>query len=188
MHDNLYWNIKDGLTYFTLNNKLIIEKTKTREQTVFADSSVQLSCLAVSRDGKLVAAGEGSPNCTGTSLVFVYDVEKNKQIMRFTCTVHPKGIQSMAFFENKYLITLGVQGEPNSLALWNLQRRLMEESALMDYTVNQVRVDPHTAGSSTFQFITVGNNATLTVWRYDTEAAKAGHSGEAVQALHPILV
>jgi len=94
----------------------------------------------------------------------------------------------MAFFENKYLITLGVQGEPNSLALWNLQRRLMEESALMDYTVNQVRVDPHTTGSSTFQFITVGNNATLTVWRYDTEAAKAGHSGEAVQALHPILV
>ena len=40
VHDNLIWNVTGGFTYFTLNNKLIIENTKTREQTVFADSSV----------------------------------------------------------------------------------------------------------------------------------------------------
>jgi hypothetical protein len=31
VHDNLYWNITGGKTYFTLNNKLIIEDTKSRE-------------------------------------------------------------------------------------------------------------------------------------------------------------
>lgn len=31
VHDNLFWNVKDGLTFFTLNNKLIIEETKTRK-------------------------------------------------------------------------------------------------------------------------------------------------------------
>ena len=40
VHDNILWNVSLGFTYFTLNNKLIIENTKTREQTVFADSTV----------------------------------------------------------------------------------------------------------------------------------------------------
>lgn len=31
VHDNLLWNVAAGFTYFTLNNKLIIENTKTRE-------------------------------------------------------------------------------------------------------------------------------------------------------------
>ena len=40
VHDNLLWNVTGGFTYFTLNNKLIVENTKSREQTVFADSTV----------------------------------------------------------------------------------------------------------------------------------------------------
>jgi hypothetical protein len=31
VHDNLVWNVQAGFTYFTLNNKFIIENTKTRE-------------------------------------------------------------------------------------------------------------------------------------------------------------
>ena len=61
MHDNLVWNVTGGLTFFTLNNKFIIENTKSRE-TVFADSQVQYSCIAASVDLKLVAVGEGSTN------------------------------------------------------------------------------------------------------------------------------
>ena len=40
VHDNMVWNAFQGFTYFTLNNKLIVENTKTREQTVWADSYV----------------------------------------------------------------------------------------------------------------------------------------------------
>lgn len=117
VHDNLFWNVRDGLTYFTLNNKLIIEKTKSREQIVFADSSVQLSCMAVSRDMKLIATGEGSQSPQGASLAYLYDVEKNKLVARLACQY--KGIQSMAFYESRYLITTGVQGE-NLMSIWNL--------------------------------------------------------------------
>ena len=31
VHDNMTWNAFQGFTYFTLNNKLIVENTKTRE-------------------------------------------------------------------------------------------------------------------------------------------------------------
>jgi hypothetical protein len=61
-HDNLIWNVTGGLTFYTLNNKFIVENTKTREQTVYCDSVVQLSCIAASVDNKMVAVAEGSTN------------------------------------------------------------------------------------------------------------------------------
>lgn len=112
---------------------------------VFADSQVQLSCLAVSKSGKLIATGEGSQNPSGTSLAYLYDVEKGKLLTRLTC--HQKGIQSMAFFDDTYLITVGVQGE-NSVAIWNLKTRIVEKSALLGhYAVNQIKIDPNVTGS-----------------------------------------
>lgn len=62
VHDNLHWNVTGGFQYFTLGNKLILENTKTREQVVFCDAAVQLSCMAVSEDGKFLFVGEGSEN------------------------------------------------------------------------------------------------------------------------------
>lgn len=59
VHDNLIWNEKKGFIVYTLNNKVIFEATKTREQTVLAISTVRLSCLALSKDGKTLAAAEG---------------------------------------------------------------------------------------------------------------------------------
>jgi WD40 repeat protein len=75
----------------------------------------------------------------------------------------------MAFFEDSYLITVGVQGE-NSVAIWNLRTKIVEKSALLGhYAVNQIRIDPNVTGSC-IQFVTVGNNCAFTVWRYDTES------------------
>lgn len=74
----------------------------------------------------------------------------------------------MAFFQESYLITVGVQGE-NSVAIWNLKTKAVEKSALLGhYAVNQIKVDPNVSGS-TIQFITVGNNAAFTLWRYNIE-------------------
>ena len=75
----------------------------------------------------------------------------------------------MAFFEETYLITVGVQGE-NSVAIWNLKTKIVEKSALLGhYAVNQIRIDPNVTGSC-IQFITVGNDCAFTLWRYDTES------------------
>jgi WD40 repeat protein len=135
VHDNLIWNVAGGFTYFTLNNKVIVENTKTREQTVFADSTVQLSCLASTVDMKLIAAGEGATNSQGNSLVYLYDVEKKKLINKLT--FHQKGVQSMAFStDGKYLITLGVQGE-DALAVWDIGSGLVVKSAFIrNYATN----------------------------------------------------
>lgn len=121
VHDNLLWNVTAGFTYYTLNNKLIIENTKTREQTVLADATVQLSCIAGSANEKYIAVGEGSPNAQGNSIAYLYNVEANcTKRLQSKLTFHQKGIQSMAFsYDSKYLITLGVQGD-DTLAIWDI--------------------------------------------------------------------
>ncbi len=37
-HGNLKWIIKDGVIIYTMNNKIVVENTKTREQTVITQS------------------------------------------------------------------------------------------------------------------------------------------------------
>ena len=57
VHDNLHWLTNEGWQVYTLHNKVIFEKTKSRDQQVLTDSSVQLSTLTVSPDRRFVAAG-----------------------------------------------------------------------------------------------------------------------------------
>ena len=158
VHDNLMWNVQGGFTYFTLNNKLIIENTKTREQTVFCNSGVQLSCMAMSSDGKYLAVGEGSQNKQGVALIYIYDVEKKAKIS--SLPFHQKGIQSMAFtYDNKYLVSMGVQGE-NMLAIWALSSGNVIKYKVMpgNAPYNQLKINPY-IDSNKIIFVTVGNNA-----------------------------
>lgn len=78
VHDNLIWNPMSGNIIYTLNNKVIIEQTKTREQTVLAVSTVRLSCLAQSANGKLLAAAEGETNDQGQSFIFLIDIAEKR--------------------------------------------------------------------------------------------------------------
>ncbi len=61
-HDNLLWNSQTGSVIYTLNNKVIKEHIKMRTQTVFAESTVRLSCLDMTEEGKLLVAAEGEEN------------------------------------------------------------------------------------------------------------------------------
>mmetsp|Transcript_11862 Transcript_11862/g.18299 ORF Transcript_11862/g.18299 Transcript_11862/m.18299 type:complete len:314 (-) Transcript_11862:786-1727(-) len=166
VHDNLVWDVTGGFSYFTLHNKLIIENTKTREQQIFTDSQIQLSCMASSIDGKYLAVGEGSENPQGHALIFLYDLQKRQLINRLK--FHQKGVQSMCFSnDGNYLITLGVQGE-NTLAVFDISSgSVIHQAVLMNHATNQVKVDNFVHGSH-IQFITVGNNASFSIWRMDT--------------------
>lgn len=173
VHDNLLWAVAAGFTYYTLNNKLIIENTKTREQTVLADATVQLSCLAGC--DRYIAVGEGSANAQGGAAAWVYNVETKRLLSRLP--FHQRGIQSMAFsHDSKYLITLGVQGD-DMLAIWDVAAaKMIKHSEIKNQATNQVRVDhPHPDYLLTgtefrnLQFVTVGNDAALTTWSFDVK-------------------
>ena len=56
-HDNLKWILKDGQIIYTMNNKIVLENTKTREQTIITQSQVRFSTMAISEDRKTIAVG-----------------------------------------------------------------------------------------------------------------------------------
>ena len=118
VHDNLVRNVAGGLTIFTLNNKLIVENTKTREQIVYSDASSQLSCMAVSDDFKLVAVGEGCQSGSGNARIFIYNLDTRQKIG--TVNFHQKGVQTLAFsHDKKYLISCGTKDDA-IVALWDM--------------------------------------------------------------------
>jgi hypothetical protein len=63
---------------YTLHNKVIFENTKSRDQTVLTDSTTQLSTLVLSNDKSLIAVGEGKPNKTGNSYIYLYTTKDRK--------------------------------------------------------------------------------------------------------------
>ena len=71
-HDNIVWCRKDNQYAYTLNNKLILEQTKSREQILFCETTVRLSCMCLSDDEKFLAVGEGEPGDDGYSKVYYY--------------------------------------------------------------------------------------------------------------------
>lgn len=50
VHDNIVSSQDEGWYAYTLHNKVIYENTRTRQQQVMCDSTVQLSTLAISPD------------------------------------------------------------------------------------------------------------------------------------------
>lgn len=129
VHSNLLWNVSQSTIIYTLNNKVIKEHTKTRQQVIMCESTVRLSCLAQSQDLKLLAAAEGEPNSSGNSYIYLFDMEQNRLINKLT--FHQKGVQSMIFAENgKTLVSLSVADE-NTIVLWDVQQGLVFASTLI---------------------------------------------------------
>jgi len=130
---------------------------------------VQLSCIATSNDGRYIAVGEGVPNSNGVSLILLYDLDKKRLYQKLS--FHQKGIQSLCFsYDTKYLISLGIHQE-NTLAVWDISSAsglVIKHRNLGEFPTNQIKMDPYVVGSH-IQFVTVGNNAALQVWRMDTE-------------------
>lgn len=61
-HDNLVWLLKNQQIAYTMNNKIILEQTKARIQSIILESKVRISCLAATDRCHYLAAGEGEPS------------------------------------------------------------------------------------------------------------------------------
>jgi hypothetical protein len=74
----------------------------------------------------------------------------------------------MAFSkDSQYLIAVGVQGD-SSLAVYEISSgRVLDQAVLGHHATNKIKIDPNVDGTHV-GFITIGNNASLTIWRFDT--------------------
>jgi hypothetical protein len=49
---------------------------------------------------------------------------------------------------------------------------VLDQAILGHHATNKIKVDPYTDGFGHIQFVTVGNNASLSIWRFDTKTEK----------------
>ena len=109
VHDNILWTPSSGMITYSLHNKIIIESTRTRQQTIMTESEVRISCMARSAEerGQILAVAEGEPSRMGNAIIYLIDVRNQKVSNKITFFRH--GVQSMAFSnDGKYLIASSV--------------------------------------------------------------------------------
>ena len=169
VHDNLLWSPATGMITYTLFNKIIIESTKTRQQTIMTESEVRLSTLARNSNERILAAAEGEPSRHGNANIYLIDATQNKLINKIT--FFRQGIQSMAFSNcGRFLIAASVPDE-GILAIIDVNSGMVCEGGtvmLKDQSVNKVVVNPHS--DRDVDFITVGQRGNFVIWKYDYEA------------------
>ena len=144
VHDNLIWTPSTGMMTYTLHNKIIIESTRTRQQTVITESEVRLSTLARSPNERILAAAEGEPSRLGNAVIYLIDLVQNKLMNKITFFRH--GVQSMAFSNcGKYLIASSVP-EEDLLVVLDVNSGLVCEQGtviLREQSVNKIVVNPY---------------------------------------------
>lgn len=162
VHDNLIWNSVTGQLIYTLHNKVIIEQTKTREQTVLAISTVRLSCLAQSNNGKYLAAAEGEPNEQGQSFIYLIDLAA-KQVKK-TLVFHQKGIQTLAFgLNDKLIISVGVKNT-HCLVLHSVEYgNAIKPTNCRTHSTNKIVVKD--GPEDILTWVTVGTKGSLILWQ-----------------------
>lgn len=87
-HDNLLWTPSTGMITYTLHNKIIIESTRTRTQTILVESEVRLSTLARSPNERILAAAEGEASRYGNAVIYLFDAYQNKLMNSITFFRH----------------------------------------------------------------------------------------------------
>jgi len=88
VHDNLLWSPTTGMIVYTLHNKIIIESTRTRQQTVLIESEVRLSTLARSPNERILAAAEGETSRFGNAVIYLFDLTQQKLLNKITFFRH----------------------------------------------------------------------------------------------------
>lgn len=73
VHDNLLWTPSTAMIIYTLHNKIIIESTRARTQTILIESEVRLSTLARSPNERVLAASEGEASRYGNAVIYLFD-------------------------------------------------------------------------------------------------------------------
>lgn len=116
---------------YPLGSQIIVKNTATNKQAFLEGHSSDVSCLAVSKDGRTMASGQRNAQVTAAH-VLVWDLEGAKRCCDeggrggAGCLIHRLhqhlgAVQGLDFsFDDRYLATLGGQDD-NALVIWEAE-------------------------------------------------------------------
>jgi len=161
-----YYNKKNQYMYTAGGSIVIGDFNDPHDQTFLSGHRDNVTCLALSPSGEMIASGEGGV----TADVVVWDVLRKRAHYRFE--EHDHGVECLAFsHDERLLITCGTALD-NKLIIWDLatgkinatfkMRKLsIKATAFGGMFRNVKRRDTHC-----YQFATCGSQ-NVTVWKLD---------------------
>ena len=114
---------------YPLGSQIIVKNVMTNQQAFLEGHSNDVSCLAVSKDGRTLATGQRNSNVTPAH-VLVWDLDAAKRncdekrrddALIHRLHQHLGAVQDLDFsYDDKYLATLGGQDD-NAVVVWDAE-------------------------------------------------------------------
>lgn len=154
-HENVVWNSPGGWFAYGSENYLVIEQLTAERNQRLMNFSDLISCLALSKDGTVLAVGSSTYDSGLYASVHLIDCLSFKVIK--TLKLHTKGIQSLTFSnDGKYLISIGNYREC-TIAVWDVIEGGLVASSYTLTNINEVKIKLNAPGAN-LHFTTVGGD------------------------------
>ncbi|KAJ3300742.1 Cilia- and flagella-associated protein 52 [Borealophlyctis nickersoniae] len=160
----------DGIhTIYSLGSTVVINDTKRPGKQEFMQGHTNIiSCLAVSKSGKLIASGQVTHMGFQADII-IWDFATRTLLRRFT--LHKVKVQALAFSPNdKYLASLGGQDD-NSVIVWDLEKGSAICGSPASKDSSGVTLSLAYLNKDDNAFVT-GGHSTLRVWTLDVAQRK----------------
>ncbi|XP_055662481.1 WD repeat-containing protein 90 isoform X3 [Falco peregrinus] len=137
---NMVWNPDTGFFAYTCGCIIVVEDLHSGSQNHWLGHAEEISTLAVSHDGQVLASASGQTNGDSHCQICIWNIQDG------VCTAnlfhHETQVQAMAFSrDDRFLITLGDYSD-QTIALWNTYTYELVLSTCISEPVHDVAFSP----------------------------------------------
>ncbi|KXS13951.1 WD40 repeat-like protein [Gonapodya prolifera JEL478] len=154
---------------YSVGANVVLEKdSKPNSQEFLQGHTNQISCVTVSRSGRLIASGQVTHMGFQADII-IWDFATRKLLKRLS--LHKVKVQKIAFSPHeKYLVSLGGEDD-NTLIAWDVERGAAVCGAVASKETSGVTTALAYLNNSDTTFVS-GGHGTLRVWELDTQKRK----------------
>lgn len=153
-------------TLFYAGAVAVVHDVSLNTQTFFQEHQDEITSLAVSKDGTLVATGDqGKYPC-----VYVWDIETKKVRAKLSGNLK-RAVASLAFSDDGNLIAAVGLDDEHAIAVYDWKRgRAIAESSTSNRRILEVVPNKESATKDAFPFLTVGESGIAEWWGFDQKS------------------
>lgn len=163
--DNVVWSRDRNLTYYTSGNNIIASDVTSGALMILNNGHEnEVSALAISKNGKLLASSSARADSQETAPIFIWNLDTHTKM--YELRSHELGVKNLLFSKDgAYLISQGCN-EERSLVLWDVQEGLVIKSTICPVPYSSVTLLEN--NDSKLMFATVGSDS-YRLWKVDED-------------------
>jgi WD40 repeat protein len=162
-HDNVVWDPASGLMAISIGCTVVVDNLETSQKRFLQGHDADISCLALSSDGNLLASARGSADASVPAVV-VWAIDQDKPLLQLNC--HHQGVQSLSWSpDGRHLLSVG-NCMDGKIAMLSMETREIVMTADCPHAIHAAQFS-----ATGTELVTVGYKY-VTFWRFVADASK----------------